>query len=99
MAALSGKTSAEGNGVSVDDKWSGDDWDYFHRLNLALKLSAGYGIPIGPIVLVPGRAYGIHLINDIDRKEFEDDNPTIDTDDLKSRYNALIITCAVEFGL
>jgi hypothetical protein len=45
-------------------KWDGDDWDHFRRFNFGLKLVLGYAIPIGPVSLVPGFCWSMHLINE-----------------------------------
>ncbi len=97
--ALSGKTSFDIGIADDEDTWSGDDWDYFHRVNLGFKFQAGYAIPVGPIAIVPGLQWNIHLVNDLNRPEIDDDVPgDIDNSDYRSRYNALLLTCSVEWG-
>ena len=89
--ALTGKyKSADGNNSS-ETKFDDDDWDTFRRFNLGFRLQAGYAIPIGPIVLVPGVDWSFHFID-----EFKDDD--ID-DKYQVRWMNFFFNVAAEFAL
>jgi hypothetical protein len=64
--ALTGKYKTKTGGVITTDKWGDSDWDNARRFNLGLRLGAGYAIPIGPVVLVPGVDWSTQFINVVD---------------------------------
>ena len=86
--ALSGKSTVEAEGDSSEHKWEGDDWDHWHRVNIGPKIVLGYAIPIGPVSLVPGFYWSMHMIN-----EYKD----IDSDDQIRAMN-FMFRVAGEFG-
>ncbi len=91
--ALTGKTKykgeVSGEGIEHKHKWEDDDWDNHRRFNLGLRLGAGYAIPIGPIVLVPGIDWSTHFIN-----EYKGD----DMGDAAILYMNFFFNVAVEYG-
>ena len=65
--ALTGKEVGNAGSVSVENKFDSDeDWAPYHRANVGPKLSFAYAIPVGPVNIVPGLTWMMHLINDID---------------------------------
>ena len=63
--ALKGTTTLEEKSFTPSKyEWGDDDWDNYRRFNIGPKIVLGYAIPIGPISLVPGFYWSIHLIND-----------------------------------
>jgi hypothetical protein len=77
---LSGKFKNDDN--SADYKW--DDMET-RRANLGVKVGFGYAIPVGPIAIVPGLDWSMHLIND--QKEGD-----------SARAMNIMINAAVEWG-
>ncbi|MBN2802084.1 MAG: PorT family protein [Deltaproteobacteria bacterium] len=97
--ALSGKDTVKTPNVTTESTWDGNDWDYFHRVNIGPKFQFGYAIPVGPIAIVPSISWSLHMVNDINRNAIEDDWPVINTDNYKMRFNNLLFNVAVEFGI
>jgi hypothetical protein len=58
---LTGKTKMEMGGQESEDDW---DWDHYRRFNLGPKISIGYAIPVGPVWIVPGIDWSLHLLNE-----------------------------------
>jgi hypothetical protein len=87
---LSGKTKTVLAGHEDSDSYSGDDWDNTRRFNLGPKIALGYGIPVGPVVIVPGLFWSMDLING-----FKDEAADAGC---KARGMNLMFTAAVEFG-
>lgn len=79
---LSGKYKTDNASQDVD--W---DRDNIRRFNLGLKVGLGYAIPVGPIAIVPGLDWSIHLLNDYDGPG-----------DAKARAMNLMFNVGVEFG-
>ena len=67
-----------------------DEPDYTRRFNISTKIALGYGIPVGPITIVPGLDWSIHLMNDYDGPQ---------SDDYAARAMNLMFNCAVEYGI
>lgn len=65
---LTGKTKAEISGNESESDW---EWDHYRRFNLGPKISLGYAIPVGPVFIVPGMDWSLHLINEF--KDMPDD--------------------------
>jgi hypothetical protein len=84
--AIAGKTKVK-EPDEDSDTWSGHDWDNTRRFNIAPKITLGYAIPVGPIAIVPGLSWSMHLLNDYDGPG----------DDAVRAMN-LMFTAAVEFG-
>jgi len=95
--ALSGKTKTEIDDDTDWDGWDDDDWDYIHRFNIAPWIFLGANIPVGPISIVPGISWSMHLINDLDRDEINDDTG-IDEDDLGAHAMNIMFHVGAEFG-
>jgi hypothetical protein len=79
---LSGKVKSGSHSTSFE-------WDnsHYRRANLGLKVGLGYAIPVGPIAIVPGLDWSIHLINDYNGPG-----------DSAVRAMNLMFNAAVEFG-
>ncbi len=91
--ALSGLTSTADNDVVELTRWSNDEWDIFHRVNFGPRLTFSYAIPVGPIFIVPGMSWMIHLINDFNNNEID-----IPNEELRSRFMNLMFNAGVEWG-
>ena len=93
--ALAGKTKyendVEGLDVSSEVKWNDDVWDHYKRFNIGPKIVLGYAIPVGPISIVPGISWSLHLLN-----EFKD---MPDGFDDSVRAMNIMFRVGVEFGL
>lgn len=89
--ALSGKSKSDIDGHETTSTWSGDDWDYTRRFNLGPKITLGYAIPIGPVALVPGLSWSMHLLNDV-KGDLADDA------DAKGRAMNIMFNVGAEFG-
>jgi hypothetical protein len=89
--ALSGKIKSKIDDHEDTHTVSGDDWDYTHRANIGLRVGLGYAIPVGPIAIVPGLSWSMHLINDIKGRPADDAN-------CKARAMNLMFNVGVEFG-
>jgi hypothetical protein len=76
-----------GGKIKVDSHSSDINWSGTRRANLGLKVGLGYAIPVGPIAIVPGLDWSIHLINDYDG-----------SGDGAFRAMNLMFNAAVEFG-
>lgn len=87
--ALSGKTKFESDGDDQEDDWDDDQWDDWRRFNIGMRLGAGYAIPVGPIVIVPGVDWSTHFINELD----------IDDSDAGLRLMNFFFNVGVEFGI
>lgn len=97
--ALSGETKAEDGDNSQTHEWNDDDWDWVHRFNIGPRIFLGYAIPVGPVSIVPGITWMMHLINDVDTDEIEDDVPGFpDADDIQVRAMNIMFNVGVEFG-
>ena len=89
--ALAGKSKSESGDTETEHKWDGDDWDNFRRFNMGPRLRVGYAIPVGPISIVPGIYWSLHVLNEY--KDMPDD-----FDDSIRAMNIMFLV-AVEFGL
>jgi hypothetical protein len=69
FVALSGRNTTKTDNEDRDVEWDSDRWDTIHRANLGPRLTLGYAIPVGPIYIVPGLTWMIHLINDLNNDE------------------------------
>jgi hypothetical protein len=97
--ALSGKESDKfDNDREEKIKWNDDDWQYYHRANFGPKLAFSYAIPVGPVFIVPGISWSIHLINDLNNDELHRDNAIPDDVDSRARANTLMANIGVEWG-
>jgi hypothetical protein len=97
--ALSGKQSSKfDNDHKEEDKLNGSDWQYYHRVNFGPKLEFSYAIPVGPVFIVPGISWSIHLINDFNNDELHRDNRIADDEELRARANILMANIGVEWG-
>ena len=76
-------------GKYKSDEYESDveDWDNFRRFNLSPKIALGYGIPIGPITIVPGISWSMHLLKDA---------KDIPTDSIRNML--ILFTAGAEFG-
>ena len=99
LVGLSGKTTTWNEDVDVKDRWDGDDWQYFHRVNLGPKLVVGYAIPVGPIYIVPGMSWSMHFINDLNNDEIEDLPLVPDDPEYRMRAVNLMFRVAVEWPI
>ena len=68
------------------------DWDSIRRFNINPRLSAGYGIPVGKVHIVPGLMFEFELLNTA-QGDFMEDN------DVKQRFINFMLTAGVEYGL
>ncbi len=89
--ALTGKSKSESGDTETEHKWDGDDWDNFRRFNMGPRLRVGYAIPVGPISIVPGMYWSLHVLNEY--KDMPDE-----FDDSIRAMNIMFLV-AVEFGL
>jgi hypothetical protein len=65
--AVSGKETTHAADADVENKWTEDrHWAPYRRANVGPKVSFAYAIPVGPIHIVPGLSWMMHLINDFD---------------------------------
>ena len=69
---LTGKYKIESGDNTEKEKFDDEDWNTFRRFNLGFRLQVGYGIPLGPIVLIPGVDWSTHLIDEIKEDDFEE---------------------------
>ena len=101
LALFVGLTGRSVDKNNDDDRfihpWNKDDWDYVHRVNFGPKIVLGYAIPVGPIAIVPGMSWMIHLVNDLDNKEIDKDYPFIDNPDFQARAMNLMFFVAAEW--
>jgi hypothetical protein len=88
--ALAGKSKTESGGNEDEHKWDGDDWDNFRRFNMGPRIRVGYAIPVGPISIVPGIYWSLHVLNE---------NTGDNSDDYAMRAMNIMFLVAVEFGL
>ncbi len=97
--ALSGKSKWEDGDDTHTHKWGDDDWDWVHRFNVGPRVFLGYAIPVGPIYIVPGVTWMMHMINDVDNEEIQDDRPNFpDADEIQVRSMNIMFNIGVEFG-
>ena len=93
--ALAGKTKSEGDfdglDISGEVKWNDDMWDHYRRVNIGPKIVLGYAIPVGPISIVPGISWSLHLLNEA--KDMPDDY------DDSIRAMNIMFRVGAEFGL
>lgn len=68
------------------------DWEAIRRFNINPRLSAGYGIPVGNVHLVPGFMFEFELLNTAQGDLWEDN-------DVKQRFINFMLTAGVEYGL
>ena len=88
--ALAGKSKSDSGGNETERTWDGDDWDNFRRFNMGPRLRVGYAIPVGPIAIVPGMYWSLHVLNE---------NTGDNSDDNAYRAMNIMFLVAVEFGL
>jgi len=64
--ALAGKLKTESNVLEIETKIKGDDWDDMNlrRVNMGPRVVLGYAIPLGPVSLVPGASWCMHVISE-----------------------------------
>ena len=98
--ALAGKSKSEGEieglDMSAEVKWNDDMWDSYRRFNIGPKIVLGYAIPVGPISIVPGISWSLHLLNeykDLDDDDFEEN------DDDSIRAMNIMFRVGAEFSL
>jgi hypothetical protein len=95
--ALTGETKTDADDHVTTRTWNDDNWKYFHRFNLAPWIFAGAAIPAGPISVVPGISWSIHLINDLNKEEIHKDSG-IEEDHLKAHAMNFMFHVGAEFG-
>lgn len=62
--ALSGKTTSDSDACPPSEHdWGEQQWVRYRRFNIGAKIVLGYAIPIGPVSLVPGFYWSIHLLD------------------------------------
>lgn len=102
FVALSGKTTLKDKDADseITDKWNNTNrWQYIHRANFGPKLSFSYAVPVGPVFVVPGISWTMHLINDLDNGEIHNDDPFLpDSQKYNMRANSLMFNVGVEWG-
>ncbi len=98
--ALAGKSKSdvdvEGLDISAEVEWNDDMWDSYRRFNIGPKIVLGYAIPVGPISIVPGISWSLHLLNeykDLDDDDFEEN------DDDSIRAMNIMFRVGAEFSL
>ena len=97
--AVKGKTKWEEGGLTVTQEWEDDEWDWVRRFNVGPRVFLGYAIPVGPIYIVPGVTWMMHMINDVDNEEIQDDRPGFpDADEIQVRSMNIMFNVGVEFG-
>jgi len=97
--ALSGNTTAKDNTTEIKQKWNTTDrWQYVHRANFGPRLAFAYAIPVGPVYIVPGIMWTMHLINDLNQGEIKNDLGPLAGDKYNMRANNLMINVGVEWG-
>jgi hypothetical protein len=98
--AMAGKTKSEGDveglDISAEVKWNDDMWDHYRRFNIGPKIVLGYAIPVGPISIVPGISWSLHLLNEW--KGLDDDDFDENDDDSIRAMN-IMFRVGVEFSL
>lgn len=100
FVALGGRTTTEfDEGDKNIHSFNGRDWDYVHRVNFGPKIALGYAIPVGPVSIVPGMSWTIHLINDLDSDEIEDSTFLSDDPGYRMRFTNLMFVVAVEWTI
>lgn len=95
FVALSGTTTVKDTdaGSETKTKWNNSDrWQYVHRANFGPKLSFSYAVPVGPVFVVPGISWSIHLVNDLNNDEIPGDQR------YNMRANNLMFNVGVEWG-
>ena len=97
--AVKGKTKREEGDDTHTHTWNDDDWDWVHRFNVGPRVFLGYAIPVGPIYIVPGVTWMMHMINDVDNEEIQDDRPAFpDADEIQVRSMNIMFNVGVEYG-
>ena len=86
--ALHGRMKAESDGESYEEDV--EDWDGWRRLNFCPRIFLGYGIPAGPVKVVPGAFWEMDLLN------FYDDDIYGDS---SYRHMNIMGTLGIEFGM
>ena len=67
---VSGKETGKTGSVTIENKFDTDaDWAPYRRANVGPKISFAYAIPVGPVNIVPGLTWMMHLVNDIDSND------------------------------
>jgi hypothetical protein len=97
FVALSGRTVTKDDDDKTTSRWNDDEWDYYHRANIGPKIVLGYAIPVGPVFIVPGMSWMIHLINDLDSDEIKDELYPLSNRDFQARATNLMFFAAVEW--
>ena len=92
FVALSGYTKTTYDNEEEKTKWGDDEWEYVHRANLGPKMSFSYAIPVGPVFVVPGVSWSMHLINDLNNDEIPGDAAH------NMRANNLMFNVGAEWG-
>ncbi len=70
--AIAGKMKIDAENDDREPKIEGDDWDDYdiRRVNMGPRVVLGYAIPLGPVSLVPGASWSMHVISE--HKEGDD---------------------------
>ncbi len=86
--AIAGKLKTESDVLDIETKIKGDDWDDMgiRRVNMGPRVVLGYAIPLGPVSLVPGASWSMHVLN-----EYKEG-------DTSARAMNIMINVAGEFG-
>lgn len=72
--ALSGKEVTHTENARIETDWSEDRfWAPYHRANVGPKISFAYAVKAGPVHVVPGVTWMLHLINDFDNDDIQGD--------------------------
>jgi hypothetical protein len=62
--ALAGKTASDSNACPPSEHdWEEQQWGRYRRFNIGPKIVLGYAIPIGPVSLVPGVYWSMHVLD------------------------------------
>ncbi len=97
--AVKGKSKWEDGDDTQTHTWNDDDWDWVRRFNVGPRIFLGYAIPVGPIYIVPGVTWMMHMINDVDNEEIQDDRPAFpDADEIQVRSMNIMFNVGVEYG-
>ncbi len=100
--ALGGKSKWEDGYDARIHTWNDDDdddWDWVRRFNVGPRVFLGYAIPVGPIYIVPGVTWMMHMINDVDNEEIQDDRPDFPgADEIQIRSMNIMFNVGVEYG-
>ncbi len=84
--AVSGKEKTHAGDAVIENKLDEDRlWAPYHRANVGPKVSLAYAIPLGPVHILPGASWMMHIVNDLDN----DDIPG-DTDYVMREMNVML---------